>query len=271
MWPSVVTNWVKFNQNLEGVLPYMYLDILGYVTTGMGNLIDPVSEALALPWLTPAGTLASSAEVIAAWNTVDALRSDPKGQKQTSGPATHYGQAFAQYTTIRLNAAGIQQAIATTLAADEAVVKTYYPKWAVWPADGQATVMSMAWAMGASSTVFPGAFHQFNAAVNAGDFQGAIAYAGFKGTGVGPRIAQDKVCLANAQQVINQGLDPSVLYWPKQLSPGPTPPPPPHPRPILAPPSPSGLVALLGLTIIGATAWGTIRYANGKPILPAFT
>src|SRR5271165_6679781 len=142
MWPSVLTNWVKFNRNLEGVLAWMYLDILGYVTTGMGNLIDSVGAALALPWLNPDGSLASSAEVAAAWNAVDALRSDPKGQRQTSGPATHYGQAFAGYTTIRLNAAGIQHAIATTIAADEPVLKHYYPKLDSWPADAQATVLS---------------------------------------------------------------------------------------------------------------------------------
>ena len=88
----------------------------------------------------------------------------------------------------------------------------------------------MAWAMGASANPFPGLFHQFNAAMNAGQFAAAIPFAGFQGTGVASRIAQNKVRLANAQAVLTQGRDPSILYWPQHLSTSP-------PAPVTAPTS----------------------------------
>jgi hypothetical protein len=49
MWPSVQAAFVPISSKLEGYLPWMYLDILGWVTTGMGNKVDPVSQALSLP------------------------------------------------------------------------------------------------------------------------------------------------------------------------------------------------------------------------------
>jgi len=49
----------------------MYLDIKGLITCGVGNLIDPVSEALKLPWKKQTtGGLATEAEVRAAWTAL---------------------------------------------------------------------------------------------------------------------------------------------------------------------------------------------------------
>ncbi len=211
MYPAVAANWVKFNQPLEGVLPFLYLDILGYVTTGMGNLVDPIGAARALPWKNADGSAADAGTITAAWNTVDALRSDPKGQTQTSGPATQYGQAFGGYTSIRLDSAGIQQAVQTTLTADETQLRTYFPQWDSMPADAQVGILSMAWAMGSG---FPATFPQFTAAINAGQYATAAGLSDFRGSGVATRIAQDKKLFQNAQAVVDGGYDPSVLYWP---------------------------------------------------------
>lgn len=41
MYPSVTSFFRVFNEPLEGVVAYMYLDIKGLVTVGVGNLIDP--------------------------------------------------------------------------------------------------------------------------------------------------------------------------------------------------------------------------------------
>lgn len=38
MRPSVLANFRKFNGPFEGVLPFMYSDAEGLVTTGMGRL-----------------------------------------------------------------------------------------------------------------------------------------------------------------------------------------------------------------------------------------
>ena len=211
MYPSVQAAWLPFTKKLEGYLTYMYLDALGYASTGAGNLIDPSGLALSLPWKNPDGSLASQDQILSAWNAVDALRSDPKGQRQTSGPATHYGQAFAGYTTIRLDDEGILQLVDRQIAANEAMLRKYFPNYDSLPADAQMAILSMSWAMGAG---FPRTFTQFTAAVNNNDFATAKANADFRGVGVQTRIDADKQMLQNAADVVAQGLDHSVLYYP---------------------------------------------------------
>lgn len=212
MWPSVSAAWMPFNNQLEGHLTFMYLDILGYVTTGMGNLVDPVETALGLPWVYPAnGSPATQDEIRQAWETVDALRSDPKGRRQMSGPATHYGQAFAGYTAIRLTGDGVSRLVAMQVDVNETTLRRFFPGYDTLPADAQMCINSMAWAMGAG---FPATFKAFTAAINAGDYETAVANADFRGTGVAPRIAANKVMLANAAIVSAQSLDPGTLYYP---------------------------------------------------------
>lgn len=216
MYDSVRAAWLSFNDRLEGHLPYLYLDILGYVTCGMGNLVDPVSMALSLPWKNRDGSDADQPTIADAWQTVDEHRSDPKGKRQTSGLATKYGQAFASVTSIRLDEAGIQQLIDRQVAANELELRKHFTAYDTMPADGQMVINSMAWAMGAG---FPATFKAFTAAVNAGDWTTALANAGFRGAGVATRIAANKVMLANAGQVAAQGLDAGELHYPAVLAP----------------------------------------------------
>src|SRR5258708_9961472 len=61
----------EFMSRFEGELPYMYLDIKGLVTTGIGDLVDPYSVAARLPWVHRlTGVSATSQEVFAAWTKV---------------------------------------------------------------------------------------------------------------------------------------------------------------------------------------------------------
>jgi GH24 family phage-related lysozyme (muramidase) len=216
MYDSVRAAWLPFNDKLEGHLPYLYLDILGYVTCGMGNLVDPVSMALALPWKSAGGADADPNTIELAWATVDGQRSDPKGRRQTSGLATKFGQAFAPVTSIRLDETGIQQLIDRQVAANELELRKHFTAYDTMPADGQMAINSMAWAMGAG---FPATFKTFTAAANAGDWATALANADFRGAGVATRIAANKVMLANAGQVAAQGLDASELCYPAVLAP----------------------------------------------------
>jgi len=50
MFPSVQTAFRSFSEKFEGCVSYMYLDIKGLVTVGVGNLVDPVALAQALPF-----------------------------------------------------------------------------------------------------------------------------------------------------------------------------------------------------------------------------
>lgn len=211
MYQSVQDVWFPFNDKLEGHLSFLYLDILGYVTTGVGNKVDPIGQALSLPWKNADGSDANVTAIQSAWMAVDACRSDPKGTRQTSGLATKFGQAFGGVTTIRLTEDGITQVVLRQVAANETALRRYFTSYDTMPADGQMCVNSMAWAMGAG---FPASFKIFTAAVNAEDWDTAIANADFRGVGVANRIAANKIMLANAGEVTVRGIDRSVLFYP---------------------------------------------------------
>ena len=214
MKPAARAAFVRFSAPLEGICPWMYLDILGYITTGMGNLVDPILLATALPWLNPDGSPTSPDDVRAAWKAVDDHRTAPKGVRQPTGLATKYGQAFAPVTTIRLDEAGIDAVCNRQLSANEAIMHRYFPGFDDLPADAQLCLHSMAWAMGAG---FGSSFVNFRDAINTGRFGDAAPLSVFRGAGVQRRIAQDELLLRNAQAVVNGGLDPDTLYWPRDL------------------------------------------------------
>ena len=64
---QVRAGWVAFNAPLEGVVPWMYLDVKGLVTCAIGVLIDPIEMALHLPWRRQDGAPATRAEIEADW------------------------------------------------------------------------------------------------------------------------------------------------------------------------------------------------------------
>src|SRR3954447_21778389 len=67
----VATRFLDFTEKFEGYVEYMYVDIKGLVTIGFGNLIDPISYALALPFVKKAGNApATQAEITAEWKLI---------------------------------------------------------------------------------------------------------------------------------------------------------------------------------------------------------
>jgi peptidoglycan hydrolase-like protein with peptidoglycan-binding domain len=204
MHASVLKAFEPFSTKFEGFLPYMYLDIKGLVTTGMGNLIDPIGPALGLPWRRSDGSLASQDEIRAAWNAV----------KARIDLAPKFGQAFAGVTTLRLDNEGIEQLIARKLKENEGYLRTKFPGYDTWPADAQLGLHSMAWAMG------PGfKFPAFEAAVNRDppDFHAAAVASHINeagNPGLTPRNKANFELFTNAAHVLEKGADPSTLYWP---------------------------------------------------------
>jgi GH24 family phage-related lysozyme (muramidase) len=67
----VASIFPKFTETFEGHCAFLYCDIKGLVTTGRGNLVDPVSLALPLPWQIDDVT-ATEDQIAADWNTVKA-------------------------------------------------------------------------------------------------------------------------------------------------------------------------------------------------------
>lgn len=209
MRAAVLSNWVKFNAPDEGVEPFMYTDDEGLVTTAMGNLVDssqsasatPWAPALLYPWINADGSPSDASTIQAAWTAV-----------KTAYPGVTSVNC-APLTTIRLTQAGIQQVVSAELTSDETVLRNYFPSWDSFSADAQMGILSMAWAMGPG---FPAGFPQFTAAANASQWATAGSLSDFKdpGGGVAGRIAADKLCFANAQSVVDHGLNPDTLYWP---------------------------------------------------------
>src|SRR5208283_3890003 len=81
MLPSVQSSFRAFNTSFEGLVPYMYLDIKGLVNVAVGNLVDPVEMAQALPFrfkngpgVAAPGSPATPDQIAAEWQI---LKNDP--------------------------------------------------------------------------------------------------------------------------------------------------------------------------------------------------
>jgi peptidoglycan hydrolase-like protein with peptidoglycan-binding domain len=207
---SVINSFVDWTTPLEGFVPHLYIDALGYVTTGMGNLVDPIGAALVLPWKNPDGSRASQQQITDAWNAVDGARSDPKGQKQTSGPATHGGGSQGNLTNIRITKADVQALVASKLKSNEAFLAANLLGYAKAPADAQMATHSMSWAMGPG---FAKTWTQFRDAFSRGDYAAAADQSHMQGTGIDMRNTANKLLLKNAAQVVASKKNPDTLYY----------------------------------------------------------
>lgn len=161
MNPDARDTFQAFSLRFEGLTDWMYLDILGLVTIGVGNLIDPLSTAFAFDYVRTDGSPASHADVSAAWTLVKS-RTDLK---------LRGGGAFKYLTTVRATRASIDRVFYAKLDANEAVVRRdYLPSFDALPSEAQTVIMSMAWAAGAHIFAL---FPKFLAAVRAGDWSTA--------------------------------------------------------------------------------------------------
>ena len=123
---------------LEGVIPWLYLDIKGLVTVAIGNLVDPIDYALPLPFVRPDNTSASVDEIRAAWCHVKALTR-----------LAHQGHRAAERETqLRLTTAGIEQVVTAKLGEMWGELSKRFPEIATWPESAALATLSMAWACG---------------------------------------------------------------------------------------------------------------------------
>jgi len=153
--PEARAAFLPFTIPLEGAVPFMYLDVKGLVTTGIGNLIDTPADALSLPWLNADGSPATRMQIAAEWSYVKS-RQDMK---------LRGGMAYGAVTHLRLDAAGVDAVVGRTLDRMDHQLAARFPTYEDWPWQAQLATMSMAWACGP-------AFHfpALAAALNAQDF-----------------------------------------------------------------------------------------------------
>jgi GH24 family phage-related lysozyme (muramidase) len=208
MYDSVRSNFISFTTGFEGSVPYMYLDVKGLVTTGIGNLIDPIGLALPLPFVHKSdGSPASQSEITAEWNKVKAMTSLAQQGANTA----------AGVTSLMLTPDSITSLVLSKLDSNVATltVTPAFSSFETWPADAQLGLLSMAWALGPS---FAAGWPVFTAAVGSGDWSTAASNCQMStagNPGVAPRNAADVQLFTNAAAVKAAGSDPSVLWYPK--------------------------------------------------------
>lgn len=206
MRQSVRDAFVGFSTPLEGCCSYMYSDIKNLITTGIGNLIDPVSVAVAVPFRKPDGSLASSAEKAAEFWRV---KNDPRS-------ATLGHRYAATITRLRLDDAGIADVVFRRLDLNESILRSRFPNFEEWPADAQLATHSLGWACGAAFR-----FPKLERALQVIDFLTAAVECKMNEAGNPGLIPRDKAnatLYTNAAAVYAGGLDPDTLWFPAVLA-----------------------------------------------------
>lgn len=193
-------NFVAFSAPLEGVVPWMYADVKGLVTTAIGILIDPVSYALALPWVRRDGSPATPAEVVQDWQRI----------KGDASMARLGHRAAERVTSLRLTPESVESVVLAKLDEVDAQLSQRWQEYPTWCADAQLAVLSMAWAMGAGFQ-----FPRFDAAVRRTLWLVAAQECSISergNPGVAPRNQRNRLLLGAAHRVQQGGLDPDVIW-----------------------------------------------------------
>lgn len=206
---SVLDAYHQFSEPLEGRVHSMYLDILGLVTTGVGNLIDTPEQACQLPWRhEKTGRLAERHEIAQAWREL-------KSRKDLAKMHWKYAAAL---NDLRLSDDDIDAVVRDKLQSNARYLQhKYFARFADFPADAQLGILSMAWAVGPG---FPLKFPNFANRVLANDWEGAVATCKIRedgNPGIVPRNKANRLCFGNAAVVAKHGLDPEMLSWPALL------------------------------------------------------
>ena len=209
MYQSVADAFVAFSTPFEGRVNHMYLDIKGLVTTGIGNLIDPVDSALGVEFVrNDDGAAASSDEIRSEWQGLK----DDKDALAVAG----WRACRPPRTQLTITDAAIDQLVSAKLFQFESTLRATTPQFAGlddWPADAQLGVLSMSWAMGPA---FGQTWPNFRAAVEAGDWRGAAANCRMNeagNPGLRPRNDANQQLFNNAADAVEQGYDYSTLQY----------------------------------------------------------
>lgn len=203
MHDTVIHIWIEFSKELEGYVNHMYLDIKGLVTIGIGNLIDPCSAALALPFIRKGdGALASQREIRFDWQTV---KTRPELAKKGH-------RAAAKYTRLMLTESSIAKLVMQKLLSNEKILKQRFKHWDQWPADAQLAVSSHAWALGPS---FSKKWPLLSQSLDNQNWKRAASQCQmreFDNPGVAPRNIINRQLFLAAHDTIERKLNLSIIY-----------------------------------------------------------
>ncbi|WP_030186294.1 hypothetical protein [Streptomyces sp. NRRL S-813] len=156
MQPSVRDTFIQFNEPLEGRVHFMYLDVKGLVSTGVGNLLDaddpdhvgtnpsPLPEIFTLNWIDKnTHEAADDATILGEYRTV-----------KSSGTAHATLAQKEAITHLRTDDASIDTLCMKKISDFETKLRSRPPFATLddWPADGQLGLFSMAWAWASLTT-----------------------------------------------------------------------------------------------------------------------
>ncbi|MBN3496386.1 peptidoglycan-binding domain-containing protein [Arthrobacter pascens] len=208
MWDQVSENFYSFTEPLEGQVLWMYQDILGKVTIGLGHLIDSEDAAISLSdegapfYLRNDNNQASTDQIATEWRAV-------KSDSEHTGRAWEYEPS----TNLRINREGCAELTKNRLLSFESKLKetAEFGTLDEWPADAQLGLLSMAWAMGPAFGQ-GGKWPSFRQACSTMNWLDAAAKCDMSNAWLIKRNAVNRGLFRNASYSVSQRADPSVLY-----------------------------------------------------------
>jgi hypothetical protein len=213
--------WLDFNLKLEGRVPFMYLDLRGYLSVGIGDIIDAAAVGLAAPteeertasldlafklrWLRTDGSPAEAAEIADEWD-----RTKGRTDLAARGP----GAFRPPVTSLHVDAAVADRFALGRLSNMELALtsREAFAAFDSWPADAQLGLLSIAFKWG---TDFQHPLLEQHLA--AGDF-GAAAEVSVLNPNIGSYILRNErnaKLFNNAAVVAGEGRDFSQLVYPE--------------------------------------------------------
>ncbi len=205
MRQNVQNRIISFNTWFEGRIHHMYLDIKGFVTTGIGNLIAQAPDICSdlYPFTHGINGLpATCEEKKAGWNKV---KSANPGKKPNDK-----GDSYSVLTDLRLNDAAINNLAMNKAVAYDNANRAEFTDYENFSSDAQLGLLSMRW---------PGHWNDFNKFrkhVKAGQWFAAAKECHFQevdNTGIAPRNDANRWLFSLAGRVAKMNLDPTVLYY----------------------------------------------------------
>lgn len=139
----------------EGRSAWMYLDTVGKVTVGVGQMLPTLASALALPFMIDGlggDSPAEPGDIERSWTRLAGMK--------PGMPAAHYGFGGA----VHLEESTIDALLRKVVAGLDAKMPDLYPAYDSWPDAAKLAVLDMEYNLGSGGLAD---YHQMNAALNA--------------------------------------------------------------------------------------------------------
>lgn len=147
----------------EGKVPWLYRDMRGNVTCGVGKMLANMEAALALPFYTAEGKPATAAQIESDWKRVMGMPFSAK-----------YAAAYYRCAnSLMLEDEDIDSMLVEVLRTCDGELATEFAAYAEFPACVKMALLDMDYNLG--STKLRTTYPKFNAAVNAKDWLTAAA------------------------------------------------------------------------------------------------